>query len=170
VSVDPNIVGLTTKGDAVLPNGRDGVLIDGSAHGNLIGGTLVSVIPQNTFSGNKGYGLVITGRARDNYVFDSFIGPDVLGMAALGNHDGGVLVSGQAYGNSIGGTGKAPVNLISGNSGNGVWLGMGTSRNRVLDNYIGLDRRGRSLRNSGKPVVNKGHRNLVKGNVTHRRG
>ena len=68
----------------------------------------VSVIPQNTFSGNKGYGLVITGRACDNYVFDSFVGPDVLGMAALANHDGGVLVSGQAHGNSIGGTGRRP--------------------------------------------------------------
>lgn len=56
VTVDPNIVGLTTKGKTVLPNGGDGVLIDGSAHNNTIGGTLVSVIPQNTFSGNDGYG------------------------------------------------------------------------------------------------------------------
>ena len=169
VTVDPNIVGLTTKGDAVLPNGGNGVLIDGSAHDNTIGGTQVSVIPQNTFSGNEGYGLVITGRAHDNSVFGSFIGPDLLGLAALGNGDGGVLVSGQAYGNSIGDTSKAPVNLISGNSGNGVWLRMGTSHNRVLDNYVGLDRLGRSLRNSGKPVVDRGHRNLVRGNVTHPR-
>ena len=128
------------------------------------------MIPQNTFSGNEGYGLVITGRAHDNNVFDSFIGPNVLGLIALGNHDGGVLVSGQAYGNSIGATSKAPVNLISGNFGNGVWLWMGTSHNRVLDNYIGLDRLGRSLRNSGKAVVDRGHRNLVNGNVTHPRG
>ena len=170
VTVDPNIVGLTTKGDAVLPNGGDGVLIDGWAHDNTIGGTVVSVIPQNTFSGNDGYGLVITGWAHDNSVFDSFIGPGVPGLTALGNHDGGVLVSGQAYGNSIGDTSKAPINLISGNSGNGVRLWTGTSHNRVLDNYIGLDRLGRSLRNSGEPVVNTGHKNLVKGNVTHPRG
>ena len=170
VTVDPNIVGLTTKGDAVLPNGGDGVLIDGWAHDNTIGGTVVSVILQNTFSGNGGYGLVITGWAHDNSIFDSFIGPDLLGLTALGNHDGGVLVSGRAYGNSIGDTSKAPVNLISGNSGNGVRLRIGTSRSRVLDNYIGLDRLGRSLRNSGEPVVNMGHKNLVKGNVTHPRG
>ena len=168
VTVDPNIAGLTTRGDAVLPNGGDGVLIDGWAHDNTIGGTLVSVIPQNTFSGNDGYGLVITGWAYDNSVIDSFIGPNVAGLAALGNNDGGVLVSGQAYGNSIGDTSKAPVNLISGNSGNSVWLG--TSYNRVLDNYIGLDRLGRSLRNSGEPVVNRGYWNLVEGNVTRPRG
>ena len=168
VTVDPNIVGLTTRGNAVLPNGGDGVLIDGWAHDNTIGGTLVSVIPQNTFSGNDGYGLAITGWAYDNSVIDSFIGPNVAGLAALGNNDGGVLVSGHAYGNSIGDTSKAPVNLISGNSGNGVWVG--TSYNRVLDNYIGLDRLGRSLRNSGEPVVNRGYWNLVEGNVTHPRG
>ncbi len=169
VTVDPNIVGLTTKGNAALPNGGDGVLIDGSAHDNTIGGTLVSVIPQNTFSGNDGYGLVITGSAHDNSVFDSFIGPNLLGVAALGNHEGGVLLSGQAYRNSIGDTRKAPVNLISGNTGNGVSLWTGTSHNRVLDNYIGLDRFRRSLPNSGEPVVDTGHKNLVEGNVTHLR-
>ena len=89
VTVDPNIVGLTTRGDAVLPNGGDGVLIDGSAHGNTIGGTVLSVILQNTFSGNEGYGLAITGRAHDNRVFDSFIGPDLAGLAALGNGTAG---------------------------------------------------------------------------------
>ena len=61
MTVDPNIVGLNTKGDGVLPNGGDGLLIDGTAHGNTIGGTLSSVIPQNTFSGNRGYGVVIAG-------------------------------------------------------------------------------------------------------------
>ena len=45
------------------------------------------VILQNTFSGNEGYGLAITGRAHDNSVFDSFIGPDLAGLAALGNEN-----------------------------------------------------------------------------------
>ncbi len=166
VTVDPNIVGLTTNGGAALPNGGDGVLIDGAAHGNTIGGTVASVIPQNTFSGNDGYGLVITGSAHDNKVFDSFIGPDVLGVTALPNHDGGVLVSGQAYGNTIGDASTAPVNLISGNSGNGVTLSTGTSFNLVLDNYIGLGRLRLSLPNSGEPVVDSGHENLVIGNIT----
>jgi hypothetical protein len=83
VTVDPDIVGLNTKGDGVLPNGGDGLLIDGAAHGNIIGGTLSSVIPQNTFSGNKGYGVAITGRAHGNRVFGSFIGTQILGVKAL---------------------------------------------------------------------------------------
>jgi hypothetical protein len=166
VTVDPNIVGLTTDGTAALPNGGDGVLIDDAAHDNTIGGTVASVIPQNTFSGNDGYGLVITGSAHDNKVFDSFIGTGVLGVTALPNHDGGVLVSGRAYGNTIGDASAAPVNLISGNSGNGVTLSTGTSFNLVLDNYVGLNRLQAPLPNSGEPVADSGHRNLVIGNVT----
>jgi parallel beta-helix repeat protein len=64
VTVDPDIVGLNTKGNGVLPNGGDGLLIDGTAHNNTVGGTLRSVIPQNTFSGNRGYGVVI----RDGHI------------------------------------------------------------------------------------------------------
>jgi hypothetical protein len=166
VTVDPNIIGLTTKGNAVLANGNDGVLIDGSAHDNTIGGDTASVIPQNTFSGNRGYGLVMMGSAYDNSVFSTFIGTNVAGLAALGNAKGGVLISGHANRNSIGNTGKPPVNLISGNTSSGVWLARGSIRNRVIDNYIGLSRFGKPLRNSGKPVVNDGHLNVVRGNVT----
>jgi parallel beta-helix repeat protein len=166
VTVDPDIVGLNTKGNGVLPNGGDGLLIDGTAHGNIIGGTLRSVIPQNTFSGNKGYGVVITGRAHDNRVFRSFIGTQLLGLKALGNKKGGVLIAGHAYGNVIGQATRTPANLISGNTGIGVTLSSGTLRNSVINNYIGLDRSGGYLRNSGRPIVNTGRHNTVRGNRT----
>src|SRR5450755_1844060 len=164
VTVDPNIVGLTTKGDGVLPNGGDGLLIDGTANGNIIGGTLPSVIPQNTFSGNEGYGVVITGLAHDNRVFRSFIGTQILGVNALGNKEGGVLIAGDAYRNLIGQTTLKPANLVSGNTGIGVTLSSGTRGNFVINNYIGLDRFGRYLRNSGRTVVNTGRQNTIRGN------
>jgi hypothetical protein len=170
VTIDPDIVGLTTKGDAPLPNGGDGLLIDGSAHDNTIGGSRRSVIPQDTFSGNDGHGIVITGRAHDNRVFSSFIGTLILGMKPAGNHQGGVLVAGRAFGNTIGGTRPVPANLISANTGTGVALGAGTYRNRVVGNYIGLDRLGRCLPNIGRPVVSKGRHNTVRGNRTRPRG
>jgi parallel beta-helix repeat protein len=166
VTVDPDIAGLNTKGDGVLPNGGDGLLIDGNAHGNIIGGTLRSVIPQNTFSGNAGYGVAITGRAHGNRVFSSFIGTQILGVKALGNHKGGVLIAGGAYGNVIGQIIGRPANLISGNTGIGVTLLSGTWGNFVLNNYIGLDRFGRFLPNSGRPIVNAGHGNIILGNQT----
>lgn len=164
VTIDPDIVGLNTKGNGLLPNGGDGVLIHGSAHGNVVGGALVSVIPQNTFSGNRGYGIAITGRAHDNVVFRSYIGTAILGVTALGNERGGVLVGGTAYRNAIGTLSSRPSNLISGNRGNGVTLLPGTSRNRVVSNYIGRNRFGLPLPNTGRPVVNLGHRNLIRAN------
>ena len=59
VTVVPNIIGLDTRGDTIIANGGNGVLITGTAHDNQIGGAAgdqVSVIRQNTFSGNDGYG------------------------------------------------------------------------------------------------------------------
>jgi len=166
VTVDPDIAGLNTKGNAVLPNGGDGVRIDGTAHGNIVGGSLRSVIPQNTFSGNAGYGVAISGRAHGNRVFSSFIGTETLGLAALGNQKGGVLLGGNAYANVIGALMPPPANLISGNSGIGVLLRSGTTRNLVINNYVGLDRRGRRLPNTGRPIVNYGSLNIIRGNRT----
>jgi parallel beta-helix repeat protein len=166
VTVDPDIAGLVTKGNAVLPNGGDGLLIDGNAHGNTIGGTLRSVIPQNTFSGNTGYGVEITGRAHNNLVYLSYIGAEILGRTALGNTKGGVLVGGNAYLNAIGNFTSRPSNLISGNKGRGVTLLSGTRRNRVVNNYIGLNRFGAPLPNTGIPVLNLGIGNVILANRT----
>jgi hypothetical protein len=168
VTIDPDIAGLATDGTSPLPNGGDGVLIDGRAHGNIIGGTLRSVIAQNTFSGNHGYGLVITGRAHGNRVIDSYVGTGILGRTSLGNGRGGVLVAGSAYRNSIGAFGsKPPSDLISGNRGNGVTLLRFTRFNRVVNNFIGLDVTGRrGIPNAGGPVLNLGRRNVIRANRT----
>jgi Right handed beta helix region len=162
VTVDPDIVGLNTRGTGLLPNGRNGLLIDGNAHANVIGGNLHSVIHQNTFSGNRGYGVVITGRAHGNVVFGSFIGTAINGRSALGNGRGGVLIAGFAHGNVIG----VRRNLISGNTGNGVTLLGGTFANRIVHNFIGLNVLRQSLPNSNRPVVDRGHANIIHGNLT----
>jgi parallel beta-helix repeat protein len=164
VTVDPDLVGLTTNGGSALPNGGDGLLIRDNAHGNVIGGSRRSVIPQDTFSGNAGYGVAILGRAHDNTVFGSFIGTKIRGLKRLGNQRGGVLIGGAAYRNSVGTARSRPSNLISGNTGNGVTLRAGTRGNRVISNYLGLDRLGRWMPNSGRPVVNRGRRNKIRGN------
>ena len=166
VTVDPDIAGLNTKGNGPLPNGGDGLRIDGTAHGNVIGGSLRSVIPQNTFSGNAGYGVAISAGAYGNRVLRSFIGPEILGLSALGNQKGGVLLTGHARGNVIGIRSMRPANLVSGNAGVGVLLRAGTTRNLIISNYIGLNRRARRLPNTGRPVVNHGSGNVIRGNRT----
>jgi len=165
VTIDPDIAGLTTKGNALLPNGRDGVLIDGNAHGNTVGGRLRSVILQNTFSGNVGYGLAITGTAHDNRVFQTFIGTTIGGLSALGNGRGGVLIGGSAYHNSVGSLiRRHPADLISGNTGNGITLLPRTFGNRVVGNLIGLNHVRQCLPNSGRRVVDLGRRNVIRHN------
>jgi hypothetical protein len=122
------------------------------------------VIPQDTFSGNAGYGVAIMGRAHNNRVFTSFIGTRLLGLKSLANQRGGVLIGGTAHANTIGGAAPTPASLISGNTGNGVTLRAHARDNRVINNYIGLDRFGRYLRNTGQAVVNNGRGNLIRGN------
>jgi len=161
-----NRIGTNAADTAAIPNGGDGLWITQKARGNEIGGTLRSVIPRNTFSGNAGYGVVITGRAYDNHVFRSFIGTQLLGVKALGNKQGGVLISGDAHANLIGLATLTPADLISGNTGIGVTLTSGTQRNSVINNYIGLNRLDHFLRNSGAAVVNAGHDNTIRGNWT----
>src|ERR1022692_1182657 len=46
----------------------------------------------------------------------------------------------------------------------GSRLGTGTRNNRVINNYLGLDRLGRYLRNTGRAVVNRGRDNTIRGN------
>jgi hypothetical protein len=159
VTIDPDIAGLSTKGDSPLPNGGDGVLIDGSAHGNVVGGDLHSVIRQNTFSGNRGYGVAITGHAHGNRVFGAYLGTLILGAKPAGNGRGGVVISGHAYLNVIG-----TRNIISANTGNGVTLRPGSYGNVVVGNLIGLNRLRQPLPNSVRQVVDLGRHNVVRGN------
>jgi parallel beta-helix repeat protein len=161
VTVDPVIAGLNTRGTGLLANGGDGLLIDGNAHANVIGGNLRSVIHQDTFSGNGGYGVAIIGRAHGNVMFGSFVGTAIKGRSALGNGRGGVLIGGFAHGNVVG----VRRNLISGNSGDGVFLAGGTFANRVVRNLIGLNVLRRPLPNSRRPIVNRGRRNIIRGNL-----
>jgi parallel beta-helix repeat protein len=164
VKVDPNIVGLTTNGKTALANGGNGLLIRGTAHNNIIGGTTSSVIPQNTFSGNAGYGLAILDQAYSNMVLDTFIGTEIAGVNALANQKGGLVIGGSANHNLVGVADTNPSNVISGNTGNGVTLGTGTSRNLVTSNFIGLNRLRQHLPNSGLAVANTGTLNLLFGN------
>jgi hypothetical protein len=163
VSIDPDIAGLATNGKSALPNGGDGLLITGQAHDNVIGGSRRSVIPQNTFSGNGSYGIAVLARAHHNLIFSDFDGTKISGVQALGNGRGGILIGGGAYANVVGSL-RTPANLISGNTGNGVTLRAGTRFNVVINNYVGLDRLGRSLRNAGQAIVNRGRHNIVRRN------
>ncbi len=166
VTVDPNLVGLTTSGSTALPNGRHGVLINGDARRNTIGGNRTSVIPQNTLSGNRRYGLVLAGNARDNRVFNTYAGVATGITVPVPNLKGGVLVTGRARGNILRATGSEKINVFSGNRGYGVVLTRHTRRNVIARNNIGTGREGLPVPNSRGTVVDRGD-NIVRNNRTN---
>lgn len=167
MTLDPNIIGLTTKGDTPLRNRKHGVVVRGNARGNTIGGDRVSVIPQNAISGNLGYGLVFAGNARDNKVYNTFIGTAVGISTPVPNFKGGIVVRGKARNNYIGATGSQKTNVIAGNIGYGVTFTKNSSGNVLTNNNIGKGREGLPVPNSQGAVLDQGKNNVVKNNNTN---
>ena len=168
VQVTDAIIGLNTNGSLALPNGANGILIDGDAHGNAIGGFQPSVVPQVTISANLGHGVLIAGTAHDNSVFHSDIGTAIEGRTAIGNGGAGIYLAPGTFANTIGGADPSFANVISGNLGNGIELS-GTGGNTISGNLIGVQSPGKvvtallPLPNGGSGIVIDGSNNNLIG-------
>ena len=123
----------------------DGIIIIALATDNTVGGTAAGA--GNLISGNV-HGVQIAGTGTTgNVVAGDFIGTDVTGRTAvdtdgksLGNGAQGVVITGGASDNTVGGTATGARNIISGNQGYGVYLtSAGTSGNVVAGDFIGTD-------------------------------
>jgi hypothetical protein len=171
ITIDPNIVGLDTVGNAPLPNGQDGLSISNTAHDITVGGYTESIIPQNTFSGNLGYGIALYGNVYNVNIFDNSVGYDVLKVRGIGNHAGGILYATSGSGNIIGGDSVDPLqpsaNYIGGNNGDGLILLYDSTGVAVLNNVFGLDRLGHLVApNLGQAIALDGSfGNSIVGNI-----
>src|SRR5439155_19867357 len=94
----------------------------------------------NVISGNTVDGInIIDSATSGNIVEGNYIGLDRNGAVALPNF-WGVVISNQASGNTIGGSGAGDGNTISGNTTNGVLItGPNTNDNVIQGNSIGTD-------------------------------
>jgi hypothetical protein len=135
--VKGNYVGVNRTGTAAVKN-YDGVSLEGAVKFSTIGGTTSA--ERNIISGNEAYGLPVFGAgAEGNNIKGNYIGTDVTGTFAIPNTYG-VLFDDGSYENILGGNTAAERNIISGNSGYGVFIyNMGTHANEVRGNYIGTD-------------------------------
>ncbi len=117
---------------STLPAGtNDGITV------NLPVGTSPSTIRSLAIGGFTGSGIVING-AGGNSVQQSLIGTTPAGTAAAANGNG-IRITGSPN-NTIGGTQVAFRNLISGNTGNGIFIeGTGSTGTQVQGNLIGVD-------------------------------
>ena len=112
-----NLIGTDVTGEAALPNGADGVILDGGASNNSIGGAAAGA--GNVISGNLNLGIEVDW-ASDNVIAGNEIGTDAAGTAAIGNANNGILVSKWGADNTIGGTAAADANIIAGNGAAGI--------------------------------------------------
>lgn len=138
-----------------------GVELRDGAHDNLIGGS--DTASRNLIAGNAHSGVLIQNATTShNTVAGNWIGTDKRGRAAMGNLVAGVLISGGAHHNTIGGASQG--NVISGND-IGVYLD-GAIATTVAGNTIGLaaDGRARLGNTSGGIFVVRGaHDNQIGG-------
>jgi hypothetical protein len=149
--VQGNYIGLNAAGTAAVPNGGSGIQIGFPAAGNVvgIGNTIGGTSPGagNVISGNTngtGAGISFFGGANGNTVQGNLIGVNAAGTAAIANSLG-IYIS-DSPNNTIGGTLTAAANVISGNTGLGVFVtAPGTSGTAgvggtlVQGNIIGTD-------------------------------
>ncbi len=132
-----NKIGTNAAGTLAIPNTQRGITVLGGANNNTIGGTAAA--DRNIISGNTQSGIFIS--ATGNTVVGNYVGLNVTGAAALANANGISLGSG-ASNNTIGGTSAGARNVISGNTGDGVFINGSAAPyatgNKVQGNYIGL--------------------------------
>jgi hypothetical protein len=131
-------VGVQPDGVTAGANGI-GIWVNGLQ--SIIGG--VGPTFRNVISGNTNAGIDIWTSASDIHVSNNYIGTTADGLAALPNGTHGVHVRGTA--NLIGDVNADERNIISGNTGAGVYIE--GNNNSVLGNWIGLNVAGNALPN-----------------------
>jgi hypothetical protein len=174
--VEGNFIGTDATGNsALVPNG-DGVIIQGMATNNTIGGAVAG--SGNLISGNTNSGITIKDSSTTgNQVLFNTIGLNNHTTPGALPNQIGVLIEMSATGNTIGSTLTITIgtkvvglgNVISGNSGDGVQLtGTGTSNNQVEGNFIGTDSTGKKsiANNVGVAIRSGASSNTIGGTVS----
>jgi hypothetical protein len=135
--VEGNFIGTDVAGARSLGNRQTGILITSGAKNNTVGGTHPAA--SNVSSGNAANGVFLFGTGTEhNHVLGNLLGTDATGTASIPNFNG-VLISGGAARNEVGGIARGSGNLISGNRRDGVAFFSGATDNHVVGNLIGTD-------------------------------
>lgn len=140
-------------GNHFTDNAVSGIFIDGGSH-NVIGGD--SSLDRNVISGNELYGIYIGVGAQGNQVIGNYIGTSADGQSEHGNASSGIRI---AYLSTAANAATTVIsgNVISANSGDGIYLGTEASHVDILNNWIGVAADKKSpLGNEGDGIAVKG--------------
>jgi len=178
-SSNPGTTYISTSGNSVYGNIVVGIVVGTDSNSFAYQSTvLLNAQRANVIGGNKGNGITLDGSA-GNIIAMNYIGTDPTGSTDqhFGNHQNGLLITGNASRNLVGGQigasndptsgifQRPPLgNLISGNHGNGVLINNGAKNNTLSGNYIGTDATGtNALGNwsSGVVIENANSNSLI---------
>lgn len=146
VTVSGNFIGTDKDGTADLGNGQIGIsCADGEITVGTDGNGTADSIEGNVVSGNNSHGIEIGSSCNPAVISGNIIGLNRLGSSALGNTSdgingaGGVIDQLRVGTNADGTSDSYERNIISGNSGNGIAMGVIINSSIVAGNYIGTD-------------------------------
>ncbi|MCG8351377.1 MAG: CSLREA domain-containing protein, partial [Chloroflexales bacterium] len=113
-----NYIGTSSNGLSAIPNNGDGIRIQNGASNTVISSG--NGLARSVISGNTGYGIRISSASTSgNQLTNNYIGLGSMGNTALPNLRGGVRIEDNASNNTVG-----IGNVISGNNGYGVSVGL----------------------------------------------
>jgi len=135
VTIEDTAAGTNAAISAAIPNYGSGILITDNAHGNAIGGFQPSVETKVHLSGNLRYGIEVTGKARNNRIFNAVVGAGFVAGEPIPNSLGGIYLGQGTSGTLIGGTQPFMANRVSYNGGAGITIA-GARANRIVGNEI----------------------------------
>jgi hypothetical protein len=176
-----NLVGIMRDGSDAT-NLLAGIAVQSGATANDIGGTAPG--EGNTISRNANNGIYISDAGtRLNRILGNRIGTNSAGTAFLGQSYNGILIANGASDTSIGDGSAAGMNVIGGNSNDGIQIsGSATTNNYIKGNHIGSDVSGsyaipnglhgveltdRANANIVGGYAQIGQGNLISGNMNH---
>ncbi|NLI55343.1 MAG: hypothetical protein GX417_13670 [Clostridiales bacterium] len=163
-----NIIGLDASGTKIVKyDSYSNLTLECTAKNTVAGGTTPE--ERNIISGAQ-IGVVFSDTTSyQNAVIGNYIGTDITGTKALGNHFGASIWACSHH--RIGGAAAGEGNLISGNENGGAGLsGYACSDNFILGNRIGVDADGDPLPNGTGIDVNTGQRHGTIGGYTAAEG
>jgi CSLREA domain-containing protein len=176
-SIVGNFIGTNIEGTQSIGNTAGIVIVSingGKTYDNLVGGTngkssgVACSGKCNLISGNREDGLIIQGPgSANNKIMGNLIGTTFNGIEGLGNGNSGVFID-STPNNFIGGTIPGSLNVISGNTVDGIVLaGLDSRENNIQGNLIGTDHGGsRALGNGRSGVLLIDSPNNFIGNTT----
>ena len=118
------------------PNKKNGILITSTGGNNLIRTCLVG--------GNLGNGIELSGNATGVQITDTAVGTNSDIQTAIPNGGDGILITGHAHNNAVGGFQPSIEGqvTVSGNRGYGIRMVGSASNNVVFDTYVGTNDQG----------------------------